>query len=162
MSFRDRLTLDPQRGEHRDGAMRYMLLKPEALMGIALHLPDDMRPAVFQAMADSVFAAGGASARAYRASGARDGDALLATIAETAPQLGWGIWTFVRTSNTITLEVENSPFAQGHGPSDHPVCAMIVGMLRAVGGMVLDTEVQVREIDCAAIASSHCRFHITT
>lgn len=156
MSFLDRVSYDAENGTHMDGAMRYMFIKPEALMGFALHLPEDMRPALFKAMAESVFAAGGASARAYGG----DGDALLATIAATAPQLGWGIWTFVREGEAITLTVRNSPFAAGYGTADHPVCAPICGMLRAVGGMVLGQPARVTEDACAAMGAEVCRFTV--
>lgn len=160
MTFLDRVTFDAGQGAHLDGGMRYMFIKPEALMGLVHHMPQDMRPALFDAMAASVFAAGGASARAYRAAGAQDPAALLATIAATAPQLGWGIWQFTYDGTIIRLEVRNSPFAAGHGPSDRPVCALIRGMLLAVGGMVLGVPAQVRETDCAAMGAELCRFEV--
>lgn len=160
MSFLHRLSHDPEQGAHLDGTMRYLFIKPEALMGTAHHMPEEMRPALFEAMAQSVFHAGGASARAYRAAGASDGDALLATIAATAPQLGWGIWQFTREGGAIRLIVRNSPFAAGHGAAPHPVCAPIRGMLLAVGGMVLGTPVRVQELRCAAMGDAQCEFEI--
>ncbi|WP_428929287.1 V4R domain-containing protein [Marinibacterium sp. SX1] len=158
MSFRDRLTYSPDTGAFHDGEARYMMIKPEAFMGILPRLPAEIRPQVLQAMADTVFDNGGKSARTYRAAGAEAGDALLGVIAETAPQLGWGSWTFARHDDHIELTVANSPFAAGHGPSDTPVCFPILGMLRAVSGMVFGCETDVAETECAACGAALCRF----
>ena len=49
MSFRDRVAYDAEAGTYHDGTMRYMFIKPEALMGIALAMPAEQRPAVIDA-----------------------------------------------------------------------------------------------------------------
>lgn len=159
-AFRDRLVFDPDRGEYRDGTIRYMMIRPDALMGIIADLPEEMRPHAMEAFARSIRRAGGHSAHSYRASGAADATALLRTIAETAPQLGWGVWTFTQTMDGLALEVANSPFAAGAGHSTHPVCAPIRGMLTAVGEMTLDQAVTVSETDCAACGAARCRFSL--
>ncbi|QEW23127.1 V4R domain protein (plasmid) [Paracoccaceae bacterium] len=158
MSFRDRVAFDPQAGTYFDGAMRYIFIKPEALMGIALALPEDQRGAVLEAMADSVFINGGKSARTYQDAGAADGEALLAVIRETAPQLGWGSWTTQVDGDVLTVTVAGSPFAMGYGPADRPVCTPILGMLRAVSPVVLGGPVEVMETACAAMGAAACTF----
>ncbi len=158
--FRDRLVFDAARGEYRDGDIRYLMLRPDALMGLFAELPAAMRDAALAAFARSITRFGGRSARSYQAAGAADADALLATIAATAPQLGWGIWDLARDAAGLALTVRNSPFAAGAGPSPGPVCAPIVGMLRAVGGMVLDGEAAAHETECAAAGAPCCRFTV--
>ncbi|MEL6210792.1 MAG: V4R domain-containing protein [Pseudomonadota bacterium] len=156
MSFRDRVAWDGETGAYHDGSIRYMFLRPDALMGILHALPEAQRPAVLKAMATSIRRAGGQSARSY---GAADAEALLSTIAETAPQLGWGRWQFVRpTATLLDLTVENSPFVGGYGPSDGPVCAPIVGMLGAVAEMVFGADAHTEEVQCAATGTANCRF----
>lgn len=156
-SFKDRLTLDETLGAFMDQSRRYMLIRPEALMGMFRLLPAPERSMALEALAQSVTEQGGDSARAYRAMGG-DGDALLATVATTAPQLGWGLWHFGRVPGGITLEVTNSPFAAGYGPSPGPVCHAITGMLIAVAGMVQDLPVHASETQCAATGAPSCRF----
>ena len=158
MSFRDRLVFDPKEGTYHDGAMRYMFLKPEALMGILKAVPPETRPKVLEAMAESVFVAGGKSAQTYQGQGAKAAQALLEVIGETAGQLGWGRWKLTLSDTTLSVEVENSPFVYGHGPSETPVCAPIRGMLRAVSGLIFGTPTTVRETACAATGASTCRF----
>jgi len=158
MSFRDRLVFDETNGTYHDGAMRYMFIKPEAVMHIALEMPEDQRPAVFEAMARSVFKNGGKSAQTYQQAGAVNPEDLLAVIRETAGQLGWGKWTTELVEGRLRVTVANSPFVMGYGASDTPVCAPILGMLRAVSGMVLGGPTDVQEVQCAATGADSCLF----
>jgi uncharacterized protein len=168
-NFRDRLIYDAEHGEYRDGDIRYMMIRPDALMGMIAELPEDVRPLALEAFARSIRNFGGRSARSYQAAGAADAAALLDVIQQTAPQLGWGRWRLERTSDGLALTVENSPFAVSISNdigaatvrSPYPVCAPIRGMLTAVGEMVLGEAVVVAETACAATGASCCRFSVS-
>jgi predicted hydrocarbon binding protein len=157
--FLNRLAFDPDAGTLHDGDIRYMMIRGDTLMGLFARLPEPARQQALQALTDSTFEFGSKSAAKYRASGAADPAALLDVIVETAPQLGWGSWTFTeRTAGGLVLEVRNSPFADGYGTSPQPVCAPIAGMLRAVSSMVLDGATAAEETTCAAQSGEVCRF----
>jgi predicted hydrocarbon binding protein len=156
--FRQRLTFDLANGELRDGDTRYVMLREDSLMGLFKRLSEPARMDAFKAFAASVTEHGARSAARYRA---RDGDTrdLLAAIAATAPQLGWGVWRFSRTeAGELHLEVQNSPFAHGYGASSEAVCAPITGMFAAVASIVFDAPVQAEEDLCASAAGTICRF----
>jgi uncharacterized protein len=160
-TFRDRLVWDMDRGEIHDRDIPYLLIRPDSLMGIFRFLPDADRPAAFEAFVLSITHHGRSSAQNYQTLGANQADALLATIQETAPQLGWGRWTLAPTGpDGLSLSVENSPFASGYGASDVPVCAPIRGMLQAVGGLIFGVDVTARETACAATGASCCTFDV--
>lgn len=163
MTFRERLVFDAAAGEYRDGAIRYMMIRPDALMGILAELPEAMRPQVLEAFARSITRAGGNSARSYQSAGAASPEQLVATIAATAPELGWGIWKLSLGHQRLDLDVRNSPFAAGIGTSDTPVCHPIKGMLAAIGPMILGSAVTVTETRCAAMSGGegNCRFEVT-
>lgn len=156
--FRDRLEWDAENGAIHDRDIPYLMIRPDSLMGIFEFLPETERAAAFEAFARSIAHYGKGSAESYQALGAEQADALMATIAETAPQLGWGIWTLRRSADGLSLSVRNSPFAAGYGESDVPVCAPIRGMLEAVGGLVLGQAVSVRETGCVSQGADICRF----
>jgi hypothetical protein len=118
---------DAALGELTEGAARYLLIRHDSLMGLAQRLPEPARGEALAAFADSVAEHGGRSAQAYHAD---NPESLLATVATKASQLGWGSWQFGREADSITLTVQNSPFAQGFGSAQAPVCAPITGMLR--------------------------------
>lgn len=156
--FRQRLTFDPARGELRDGDTRYVMLREDSLMGLFKRLPEPARTDALKAFAASLGESGARSAAHYLA---RDGEAgdLLATIAATAAQLGWGVWSFSRGEDEeLRLEVKNSPFARAYGASADGVCAPITGMLGAVASLVFGAPVQAEECACAAAGESSCRF----
>jgi predicted hydrocarbon binding protein len=159
--FNDRLVRDLETGEIRDGDIRYLMLRADALMGVLRRLPVELRGTVLAAFKDSIVEHGSRSAKGYQASLPPDQQhKLLDVIAATAPQLGWGRWRFLDVSSDgLTLEVHNSPFAKGYGSAEHGVCHPIAGMLTAVGGMVLGRPVVAEETHCGAHRGSHtCRF----
>ena len=159
--LRERLEFDAELGEYRDHGIRYMMLRADALMGILHELPAALRPQVLEAFARSITRQGGKSAAAYRAAGAASSAALVETIQETAPQLGWGRWSMQLHEDGIDLVVANSPFVAGYGPCETPVCHPIIGMLTAVGRMALGCEVVVQESGCACMDTyDHCRFTV--
>ena len=167
-SFSERLQWTPD-GEIRDGEVRYLMLRADALMGMLKALPDDdARGMALAAFAASIVRHGGKSARKYQAMGAADADTLLAVICQTAPQLGWGVWRVARReADRFVVEVRNSPFAAGWRLADGPrvadpatVCGPIVGMLTVVGSMVFAEPVRVVETVCACGGGEICLFEV--
>ena len=155
--FRERLVWDG--GEIRDGEIRYLMIRPDGLMGMFARLSAGAREEALEAVCASIAEHGAKSAGAYRAMGADDASALLDVIVRTAPQLGWGEWSFAEAGpDRLALRVDNSPFAAGSGGADGPVCAPIRGMLTALAGMIFDCPVRVFETDCAACGASSCLF----
>jgi FAD/FMN-containing dehydrogenase len=155
--FRERLVFDDESGALMDQTRRYMLIRPEALMGIFRRLPAPARRQALEAFAESIVEQGSDSARAYAAMEG-GGPALARMVAATAPQLGWGTWTIDIGPHSIRVEVRNSPFSAGFGPSDTPVCYPILGMVKAVSTMILGRAPEVHETECAACGSDVCRF----
>lgn len=156
-SFLERLEFRPDIGAHIDETRRYILIRPEAIMGLFRRLEPGARAAALEAFGASIFEQGSDSAEAYRRIGG-GGEALVRTVEASAPQLGWGIWDMRLSPGRLDLVVTNSPFAAGHGPSDGPVCHAILGMFRAVAGMVLGARVEAAETACAAMGAQACRF----
>ncbi|WP_460274200.1 V4R domain-containing protein [Celeribacter sp. ULVN23_4] len=160
-SFHQRLNITPEKGEMRDGGIRYLMMRPDVLMGMFARLPDAARAEALTALTASVAENGGKSVKAYRDSGAVDPAAMMKTIADTSGELGWGVWSFETVSpERIDITVTNSPFADGIGHSDKPVCAPIKGMLTAIGPLLLNCDaVEAVEISChAQTGKGPCRF----
>jgi uncharacterized protein len=155
-TFRERLSFDVGQGALMDQTRRYLLIRPEAMMGIFRRLPEPARRQALEALAESILEQGSDSARAYAAM--EGGEALARTVAATAPQLGWGVWNIRVEPDLICLEVRNSPFAAGFGASETPVCYPILGMVRAVSVLIFGRDTDVREIECAACGASLCHF----
>jgi uncharacterized protein len=155
--LRDRLRWDSERGAVFDGERRYLLMRPDVLMGALVRLDDAARSAWLAAVAESAREFGGRSVQVYAASAA-DAEALLADTAAAAADLGWGRWALAQLSGKLTLDVSGSPFAEGQGSSSQTVCAPITGILAALAAQVLGGAVQARELECVACGAPLCRF----
>ena len=157
-----RLVYDLETGEVRDADRRYLLMRPDVLMGALARLDARDRTRVLQAFADSAADNGGKSVRAYLGEADAKAEPLLDIIRSTAAALGWGRWAFESAPGSLRLAVHNSPFAAGFGPCDQPVCAPISGMLRSVAEHTLQGPVAVSETTCAAQGNdTTCRFAAT-
>jgi predicted hydrocarbon binding protein len=167
LSFHQRLNITPEKGEMRDGAIRYLIMRPDVLMGMFARLPETARAEALSARAASAAQNGGKSVKAYRDSGAVQPEAMMKPSAATSGELGWGVWSFETISpEQIDISVKNSPFAFGIGDSgrlsETPICAPITGMLTAIGPLLLGCEtVDVAEVSChAQTAKGLCHFTI--
>ncbi len=147
-------------GRILDGEIRYLMLRADVLMGIFQRLSPSARAEALEAFAEAVREGGRASAEHYRALGDAGTAELLAIIEATAPELGWGRWSFEIGPGGWDLRVENSPFAAGFGPAEAPICAPIRGMLGALGGMLLGPGASATETACAATGAASCRFRV--
>jgi predicted hydrocarbon binding protein len=156
--FRERLIFDASGGTLHDEARRYMMIRPAALMGIFRRLPTDARTEALAALQASIFEQGSDSAQAYVAH-AGTAEGLMTIIPATAADLGWGRWNLTRAGESLLLEVADSPFADGYGPSEGPICHAITGMLQGVAGILTGRPARAREIECAAMGAAQCRFH---
>ena len=168
--LRERLNWATDRGAIADGPRRYLMMRPDVLMGAVAQLAPTAQQAWLDAWAGSTRARGAASLRAYADAVGGDPDALLAATTEAAADLGWGRWTLRREPGGLALDLAHSPFVAGWrevdpGPALHPVCAPVRGMLGALAALVLRGPVSVTEFDCAARHAAPdrldhvCRFH---
>src|SRR3546814_208836 len=122
---------DTQTGSVRDGGIRYLMMRPDVLMGVGTALGSIDQ--FVNALTESAFQNARASFEVYRRNGLLDFDGALQRAGEFAAWLGWGRWfvAYLENGNVVVL-VRHSPFAYGLGRCDRPLCAPIVGVLRAV------------------------------
>jgi predicted hydrocarbon binding protein len=155
-AFWDRIRINESDGTIFDGDRRYLLMRPDVLMGMLHELPATLRDQVLSALAASTYKNGGKSIAAYLHS---NGHAQLQqSVIDGAAAFGWGVWRITHFARSAELEVDNSPFAAGHGPSGTPVCAPIGGIFHSLAQALMGGEVQVTETQCTAHGGDRCRF----
>jgi hypothetical protein len=170
--LRERLRHDAGHGAWHDGPRRYLVLRPDSLMGALRALDPAIRETVFDALAQSLQRHGGDSLRAYAASGNGDPQSLIDATVEAASDLGWGQWTVRQQGAVLDVVVQHSPFAAGwlaaematqaeRDAAAPTVCAPIRGMLAALVQAMGHAAPQVQELTCAAQGHSECRFIAT-
>ena len=159
-TLRERLV--PAEGALLDGDIRYLLIRADSLMQLFKKLEPAARAQAFRAFAASLEENGRKSIETRMRRHNLDPERLYDDLARNSgSQLGWGVWSFTRThQERFTVDVANSPFAAGYGPSDEPVCFAIQGMLSAMGELVMGEAVAVTETRCAAVSGASCRFEV--
>jgi len=143
------------RGGFRHGDSRFLLIRPETLVGV--------QQAVERALgarAAECFVEGG------RAGGARALSSIAGSAEERArgltamaADLGWGTLT-VETLTPTSLVVigSNSPFPAAHAATGDPVCHLTRGVLEALAENLFGRRVPVHETHCEAAGALRCRF----
>lgn len=152
---------DQMAGEIRDGDTRYLLIRPDVLMGLIKNLEGTAKNEALEAFQKSASENGRASLINYKKQNFTNSDELLTFFCRTAAKLGWGIWTYNAEENGgHSFTVDNSPFAAGYGQSDLPVCAPAGGILRALMDVFFAPGAIINESACAAQGAQCCRFEI--
>jgi len=137
------------------GGARYLLIRPETLVGL--------QKAVEQALGEraaSCIAAGG------RAGGARAAASLGGSAEERVGRLlriggeiGWGEFALERlTATELSVIVRHSPVAESYGRSSAPVCHLIRGVLESLATATFGRPATVAETACVATGAPACRF----
>lgn len=156
-TLRERLAWDPAQGRVCDGPRRYLLMRPDVLMGAVVGMVPAYRQSFLAGWAQSTRDHGADSLRAYAQMVQGDRHALMQATVAAAADLGWGHWSLALKDGTLHLEVRDSPFVAGWlaasqgRTAEEPVCSPIRGMLQALAEVVLEGPVEVQEAECAAV-----------
>jgi predicted hydrocarbon binding protein len=151
----------PGEGAIVDGSIRYMLIRPDVLMGVAHHLGQGREHEFLAALEASAFANAQASFAAYRDRQQFGREDFLASTCGVANTLGWGSWSLTEEADGVrVIRVNDSPFAAGYGSSPRAVCAPIKGVLRACAVVGYGKDVEVEETECVAQGNKQCCFRI--
>ena len=165
-TLRSRLQWHEATGALHDGPRRYLMMRPDVLMGALVALDDGTRAAMLDAWAASTCRHGGASLQAYAQQLGGDTQALIDATVDAAADLGWGRWTVQAGPGGLQLQVAHSPFvdgwrAAGGGLATQPVCAPVRGLFTALLSALGTDGATVEESRCAAMqhaADAVCRF----
>lgn len=149
---------DASCGAITQGGVRYVLMRPDVIMGIAAGANPR---AIIDSMSASAFRNAQDSFERYRAAGLfEDQDPILQTC-EMASKLGWGRWRIATDdADHSIVEVVNSPFTVGLRGSAIPVCGWICGILQAAAKIAGAVTAHVTEVQCVAQGHQHCKFQI--
>jgi predicted hydrocarbon binding protein len=75
---------------------------------------------------------------------------------------GWGsVEKIDLRSNPMQLVLANSNEARWVGPSESPVCFICAGVVAGYASGIFRRDVDAKEVECAAMGSSHCTFELT-
>jgi predicted hydrocarbon binding protein len=137
------------------GGSRYLLIRPETLVGL--------QKAVERALGEHAAAciAAGGRAGGARATASLEGAAeeRVGRLLRIGGEIGWGEFALERlTATELVVSVRHSPVAESYGPSATPVCHLIRGVLESLAAATFGRPSTVIETACAAMSAPACRF----
>ncbi|MEM8496678.1 MAG: V4R domain-containing protein [Pseudomonadota bacterium] len=153
--------LDLAAGDVHCGAIRYVLMRPDVLMGLFSNLEPGDRQKALDSLETSAYQNGQASMREYQKQQFSGPKEMLDFFCESAARLGWGSFSYeFGASGAPTFKVSNSPFSLGFGPSETPVCAPIAGILRAFIEVFFGGSPAIQEVSCSSQGNDYCQFEV--
>jgi predicted hydrocarbon binding protein len=157
------LSWNPEQGSMSLAGSRYLMVRPATVVELLkaaeeMHGVDGAR-ALFIAAGT----AGGSQAATAYAKADPDPRVVSATMAQKGTGIGWGkirVEHAEVAGSELRFSAEFSPFAEGYGESDHPVCHFLTGALTGLGRTVLGADAVGEETACAAMGAPRCEFRI--
>lgn len=86
------------------------------------------------------------------------GEALLEAARLAFEAANWGRASWRREDTSFIVEVEGSVLAEGLRPQKKPICHPLAGYIAGFLEIAIERPVRVREVACAAVEGSLCRF----
>ena len=137
------------------GGARYLLIRPETLVGL--------QKAVEGALGEGAAAciAAGGRAGGARAAASLDGsvEERVRRLLRIGGEIGWGEFALERlTATELSVSVRHSPVAESYGPAAAPVCHLTRGVLESLATATFGRPATAVETACVATGASVCRF----
>jgi predicted hydrocarbon binding protein len=162
-SILDELTFDSASGTLNYKDVRYMLIRPETVVGFQKAIAERDQDLAHDAFFKGGFAGGQLSAKKYKALHQLDDDQLIAFMMDMGTQIGWGhfkLQNFDFENKILEIIVNQSAFAQAYGQSSSAVCHLINGVMSGLASVIFNIECAGSEVRCLAKGDAHCVFEI--
>jgi predicted hydrocarbon binding protein len=163
-SILDELKYDFASGALKYKDVRYLLIRPETIVGfqkaIEQHSPTAVRDAFFQ----GGYQGGYLSAKKYKEIHNLSDSETIEFMMTMGAEIGWGHFKLDEydfAKKKLQISVENSAFAEAYGDSDEGVCHLISGVLSGLATILFSRNCTASEIECMARGDHHCVFRIS-
>lgn len=143
--------------------VRYFLIRPETVMDLQKSMEKELGKKSGEILYQSGFLGGSLSGKKYREVFGFSLEETIRFMIKMGREIGWGYFDLDELDvkeRFFVIRLNNSPFAQAYGPSDHPVCHMIRGVFGGLGQGIFQAPVVAEETLCEARGDPFCRFSI--
>jgi len=159
----DRLKFDSAAGALTFRDVRYLLIRPETIVGfqkaIEKHSPKEAQDALFE----GGYQGGYLSAKNYRETQNLSDGETINFMMTMGTEIGWGNFQLIKYNfedRKLQIKVINSTFARAYGTSKEGVCHLIRGVLSGLGTVLFGQNCVGSETECLAMGAKECVFHI--
>jgi predicted hydrocarbon binding protein len=162
-SILDELAYDSASGALNFKDVRYMLIRPETVIGFQKAIEEKNRNLAQAAFFRGGFRGGYLSAKEYRELHDFDETQIINFMMKMGTEIGWGRFSlqkFDLKERHLSITVRHSPFAAAYGHSSSGVCHLIRGVLSGLASALFNKECIGSEVKCLAKGDEHCFFEI--
>jgi len=162
-SIIDQLMYDPDSGALTYGEVRYLLIRPETIVGFQKNIEKHSRAGAQEALFQGGYRGGYLSAKKYKEiQKLSDRDTIIFMMSMGA-EIGWGNFQIIEydfENRKLKVRVKNSAFAAAYGESTLGVCHLISGVLSGLATVLFKQDYMATETECLAKGDTHCVFHV--
>lgn len=164
-SIIEQLKYDPDAGALTYRDVRYLLIRPETIVGFQKAIEKHSRKGARQALFQGGYQGGYLSAKKYKEVQNLSDSETLTFMMTMGAEIGWGNFQLTEydlENRKMQIRVANSAFARVYGQSTEGVCHLIRGVLSGLATVLFSSNSTASEIRCLARGDECCEFHIAT
>jgi predicted hydrocarbon binding protein len=163
-SIIDQLIYDPASGALKYKDVRYLLIRPETIVGFQKTIEKHSRKEAQDALFQGGYQGGYLSAKKYKEMHNLSDSETISFMMTMGAEIGWGNFQLIAYDSEnlkLKIRVENSAFAEAYGDSTKGVCHLINGVLSGLATILFKRNCIGSEEECLAKGDAHCVFHIS-
>jgi predicted hydrocarbon binding protein len=163
-SIIDQLMYDPASGALTYRDVRYLLIRPETIVGFQKTIEKHSRTGAQDALFQGGYGGGYLSAKKYKEMQNLSDSETISFMMTMGAEIGWGNFQLIEydfENRKLQIRVENSAFAEAYGDATEGVCHLISGVLSGLATVLFARNCIAFEIECLAKGDKHCVFHIS-
>jgi predicted hydrocarbon binding protein len=162
-SILDKLDYNPSIGALRYKDARYLLIRPETVIGFQKAIEESSRKLAQDAFFQGGFNGGHLLAKNFSEINNLNDTELIDFMMKMGTEIGWGhfkLQKFDSQQKHLSIIVEQSAFAEAYGQSSTGVCHLIRGVLSGMASVLFNQKCVGSEVKCLAKGDEHCFFEI--
>jgi predicted hydrocarbon binding protein len=162
-SILDELEYDPASGALCYKDVRYLLIRPETIVGFQKAIEKQSQTAATDALFQGGYQGGYLSAKKYKEIQNLSDKETINFMMAMGAEIGWGNFRLDQYNcdkKKLQISVENSPFAAAYSDSTEGVCHLTRGVLCGLATILFSKSCTASEVECAAKGDHHCVFLI--
>jgi predicted hydrocarbon binding protein len=159
----DEMVYDPSSGSLRFKDVRYLLIRPETIVGFQKALVENYGHEAADHLFEGGFTGGSLSAETYKKIHGFSDNEIVEFMMNMGSQIGWGHFSLKRYDPSVkylSVTVKDSPFARAYGHSAQGVCHLVRGVLAGMASVLFAGECTADEVECQARGDERCRFEM--
>ena len=163
-SIIDQLVYDPAAGKLTYRDIRYVIIRPETIVGFQRTIEQHSRKGARDALFQGGYQGGYLSAKKFKEIKNLSDTETIGFMMTMGAEIGWGHFELIEydfEKLKLNVRVENSAFAEAYGDATEGVCHLINGVLSGLATVLFGRNCEGSETQCLAKGDRHCIFNIS-